>query len=177
MVLGLGTGSTAVHALDCIGDLLRRGSSTDSDPSEQNVLYDSDPSPITLKFLRFFPGASVEAIGQIEELLSEVRVIEFKGNHIRLLLKTPIPSLDILPLQYNSASFIEPAVVDHELMIEVLENNLEPMNLKRYMSELKERIARDGDPTKLPEAPVAPVVQDSKEGIIILTDFILQNHV
>ncbi|KAJ0963147.1 hypothetical protein J5N97_028269 [Dioscorea zingiberensis] len=27
--------------------------------------------------------AGVEAIGQIEELLSEVRVIQFKGNHIR----------------------------------------------------------------------------------------------
>ncbi|KAJ0986597.1 hypothetical protein J5N97_004953 [Dioscorea zingiberensis] len=87
--------------------------------------------------------AGVEAIGQIEELLSEVRVIEFKGNHIRLLLKTPIPSMDILPQQYNSASFIEPAIVDHELMIEVLENNLEPMNLEvnlvmRSLSHLAE---------------------------------------
>ncbi|KAJ0972993.1 hypothetical protein J5N97_020952 [Dioscorea zingiberensis] len=78
----------------------------------------------------------VEVIGQIEELLSEVRVIEFKGNHIRLLLKTPIPSMDILPLQYNSASFIEPAVVDHELMIEVLENNLEPMNLEIFPADV-----------------------------------------
>ncbi|KAJ0970321.1 hypothetical protein J5N97_023198 [Dioscorea zingiberensis] len=78
----------------------------------------------------------VEAIGQIEELLSEVRVIEFKGNHIRLLLKTPIPSMDILPLQYNSASFIEPAVVDHELMIEILENNLEPMNLEIFPADV-----------------------------------------
>ncbi|KAJ0961802.1 hypothetical protein J5N97_029630 [Dioscorea zingiberensis] len=80
--------------------------------------------------------AGVEAIGQIEELLSEVRVIEFKGDHIRLLLKTPIPSMDILPLQYNSASFIEPTVVDHELMIEVLENNLEPMNLEVNSDEV-----------------------------------------
>ncbi|KAJ0988878.1 hypothetical protein J5N97_007234 [Dioscorea zingiberensis] len=78
----------------------------------------------------------VEAIGQIEELLSEVRVIEFKGNHIRLLLKTPIPSVDSLPLQYNSASFIEPTVVDHELMIEVLENNLEPMKLEIFPADV-----------------------------------------
>ncbi|KAJ0963659.1 hypothetical protein J5N97_028781 [Dioscorea zingiberensis] len=44
--------------------------------------------------------------------------------------------MDILPLQYNSASFIEPAVVDHVLMIEVLENNLEPMNLEIFPADV-----------------------------------------
>lgn len=72
----------------------------------------------------------MEAIGQIEELLSDVRVIDFEGNHIRLLLKTPIPSIDSFPLQYNSACSTEPSVVDHELMIEVSEKTIAPMNLE-----------------------------------------------
>ncbi|XP_039125663.1 uncharacterized protein LOC120261746 isoform X2 [Dioscorea cayenensis subsp. rotundata] len=89
----------------------------------------------TLEYLDF-ALKRVEAIGQIEELLSDVRVIDFEGNHIRLLLKTPIPSIDSFPLQYNSACSTEPSVVDHELMIEVSEKTIAPMNLEIFPADV-----------------------------------------
>ncbi|KAM0935873.1 hypothetical protein DsansV1_C27g0197451 [Dioscorea sansibarensis] len=89
----------------------------------------------TLEYLDF-ALKRVEAIGQIEELLSGVRVIDFEGNHIKLLLKTPIPSIDSFPLQYNSACSMEPSVVDHELMIEVSEKTMEPMNLEIFPADV-----------------------------------------
>ena len=67
----------------------------------------------------------IEAIGQIEDKLSEVKVLEFEGNCIRLSLKTPIPSSDSLLLRHKLDCLFEPSIVEHELLIEVVDKTLE----------------------------------------------------
>lgn len=67
----------------------------------------------------------VEAIGQIEYMLSGVNVIELEGTCLRLSLKTPIPTSDSLLLRHKLDCLREPNVLDHELLIEVVDKTLE----------------------------------------------------
>lgn len=67
----------------------------------------------------------MEAIGQIEDKLSEVKVLEFEDNCIRLSLKTPIPSSDGLILKHKLDCLVEQSVVEHELLIEVVDKTME----------------------------------------------------
>ncbi|KAJ6801498.1 uncharacterized protein M6B38_198190 [Iris pallida] len=67
----------------------------------------------------------VEAIGQIEDKLSSVKVLGFEGNCIRLSLKTHMASSDGLFLGHKLDCMIEPSVVEHELLIELADKTME----------------------------------------------------
>lgn len=79
-----------------------------------NILQDLD-----------FVFKRIEALGQIEDKLSEVKVLKFEGNCIRLSLKTPIPSSDGLLLKHKLDCLVEQSVVEHEFLIEVVDKTLE----------------------------------------------------
>lgn len=67
----------------------------------------------------------VEAIGQVEYMLSEVKIIEFEHNCIRLFVKMSIPTSDGLVLGRKLDCAIEPCISDHELLIEVMDQTME----------------------------------------------------
>ncbi|KAG1370087.1 hypothetical protein COCNU_15G004530 [Cocos nucifera] len=74
----------------------------------------------------------VEAIGQIEYMLSGVKVIELEGTCLRLSLKTPIPTSDSLLLRHKLDCVREPTVLDHELLIEVVDKTLELKSVEGF---------------------------------------------
>ncbi|XP_077228647.1 reverse transcriptase-like protein [Tasmannia lanceolata] len=71
-----------------------------------------------------------EAIGQIEDMLSEVKVIEFDENCIRLSIRTPLMTLAGLLCRKKFDFVIEPSVVDHELLIELVDGTMELKNVE-----------------------------------------------
>ncbi|CAL9120698.1 unnamed protein product [Musa textilis] len=66
----------------------------------------------------------LEAVGQLEHMFSDVRVIDFQGSCIRLSLKTSIPNIDGFIIQHN-LDFVEPFVSEHEMLIEVTDKTME----------------------------------------------------
>lgn len=62
-----------------------------------------------------------DAIEQIEDLLTGLKVAAFTENCIRLSLQTYIPKLE----GSRKIEGIEPSVLNHELLIEVLEGTME----------------------------------------------------
>lgn len=67
----------------------------------------------------------IEAIEHIEDKLSDIKVLEFEGNCIRLSLKTPIPSSNSLLLKHKFDCLADHSIVEHELLIEVVDVTLE----------------------------------------------------
>ncbi|XP_020245895.1 uncharacterized protein LOC109823880 isoform X2 [Asparagus officinalis] len=78
----------------------------------------------------------MEAIGQIEDKLSQVKVLEFEDNCIRLSLKTPIPSSESLLLRHKLDYQVEPSTVEHELLIEVVEKTLEVHKVEIFPNDV-----------------------------------------
>lgn len=62
-----------------------------------------------------------DAIEQIEDLLTGLKVTAFTENCIRLSLQTHIPKLE----GSRKIEGIEPSVLNHELLLEVLEGTME----------------------------------------------------
>ncbi|XP_038989757.1 uncharacterized protein LOC103706522 isoform X4 [Phoenix dactylifera] len=77
-----------------------------------------------------------EAIGQIEYMLSGVKVIELEGTCLRLSLKTPIPTSDSFLLRHKLDCIREPTVMDHELLIEVVDKTLELKSVEIFPSDV-----------------------------------------
>ncbi|WOL11402.1 hypothetical protein Cni_G20164 [Canna indica] len=65
-----------------------------------------------------------EAFGQLENMFSEVKVIDYQGGCIRLSLKTPIPNLDGFLLRHKF-DYMDPSVAEHEMLIELTERTME----------------------------------------------------
>ncbi|XP_073099269.1 uncharacterized protein [Elaeis guineensis] len=78
----------------------------------------------------------VEAIGQIEYMFSGVKVIELEGTCLRLSLKTPIPTPDSLLLRHKLDCAREPTVLDHELLIEVVDKTLELKSVEIFPNDV-----------------------------------------
>jgi len=66
-----------------------------------------------------------DAIEQIEDALTGLKVIVFTENCIRLSLRTYIPKLEGLLYQHTIEDIIEPSEINHELLIEVREGTME----------------------------------------------------
>lgn len=67
----------------------------------------------------------VDAIEQIEDGLTGLKVIAFTENCIRLSLQTYTTELEDLLHQQKIEQIVEPFEVIHELLIEVLEGTME----------------------------------------------------
>ncbi|KAB5520847.1 hypothetical protein DKX38_025166 [Salix brachista] len=74
-------------------------------------------------------GKWFDAIEQIQDVLSGLKVIEFDGTCIRLSLRTYIPKQDVLCLQKIEETN-EPYEINHEFLIEVTDGSMEIKNVE-----------------------------------------------
>ncbi|KAF9594281.1 hypothetical protein IFM89_028938 [Coptis chinensis] len=61
----------------------------------------------------------IEAVGQIEDMFTGIKVVDFDGSEIRLSLETFIPTLDDFFSQQKMVFTSNPPTVNHELFIKV----------------------------------------------------------
>nr|XP_009405498.1 PREDICTED: uncharacterized protein LOC103988637 [Musa acuminata subsp. malaccensis]XP_009405499.1 PREDICTED: uncharacterized protein LOC103988637 [Musa acuminata subsp. malaccensis] len=77
----------------------------------------------------------LEAVGHLEHMFSDARVIDFQGSCIRLSLKTPIPNIDGFISQHN-LDFVEPFVSEHEMLIEVIDKTMELKSVEIFPDDV-----------------------------------------
>ncbi|KAJ4969036.1 hypothetical protein NE237_015737 [Protea cynaroides] len=77
----------------------------------------------------------VEAIQQIEDALTSLKIIDFEGNHIRLSLKTFIPTLEDLPCP-QKMEISETLIQEHELLIEVIDGTMDLKNVEIFPNDV-----------------------------------------
>lgn len=77
-----------------------------------------------------------ESVSQIEDKLSDVKVLEFEGNCIRISMKTSVPSSDGLLFRHKFDNLVKPHVVEHELLVEVVDNTLELRKVEIFPNDV-----------------------------------------
>lgn len=70
----------------------------------------------------------IEAIENIEEALTGLKVIDFEENTIKVSLKTYIP--EGVMCQLNAEDYIKQSEVNHELLIEVVNGTMDLKNVE-----------------------------------------------
>ncbi|KAJ6751334.1 hypothetical protein OIU85_001828 [Salix viminalis] len=80
-------------------------------------------------------GKWFDAIEQIQDVLSGLKVIEFDGTCIRLSLRTYIPKQDVLCLQKIEETN-EPYEINHEFLIEVTDGSMEIKNVEMFPNDI-----------------------------------------
>ncbi|KAG8636902.1 uncharacterized protein LOC110601451 isoform X2 [Manihot esculenta] len=78
----------------------------------------------------------IDAVEQIEDALSGLKVIEFDGVYIRLSLRTYLPKLEDLLCPQKIEDAAEPSEVNHELLIEVVNGSMELKNAEIFPSDV-----------------------------------------
>ncbi|CAM8893368.1 unnamed protein product [Rhodiola kirilowii] len=78
----------------------------------------------------------LEAVENIEDTLTGVRVLGYEKNCIRFAVRTYIPSLDGSFSEPKVGDIPDPFVLDHELSIKVVDGTLEPENLLVIPSDI-----------------------------------------
>lgn len=76
-----------------------------------------------------------DAIEQIEDVLSGLKVIEFDGTCIRLSLRTYIPKQDVLFLQKIEETNV-PYEINHEFLIEVTNGSVEIKKVEMFPNDI-----------------------------------------
>ncbi|KAF3619776.1 putative invertase inhibitor-like [Capsicum annuum] len=76
-----------------------------------------------------------EAIEQIEDAFSGLKIVEFEGNHIRLSLRTFIPNLENLP-HNHTIDVAEPPEQNHELLIELMDGTMELKHVEIFPNDV-----------------------------------------
>lgn len=71
-----------------------------------------------------------DAVEQIEDSLTGLKVIDFDGKCFRLSMQTYIPKLEESLFQHKIEDVIEPSDVNHELLIEVIDGTMEIKNVE-----------------------------------------------
>lgn len=71
-----------------------------------------------------------DAVEQIEDSLTGLKVIDFDGKCFRLSMQTYIPTLEESSFQHKIEDVIEPSEVNHELLIEVIDGTMEIKNVE-----------------------------------------------
>lgn len=74
----------------------------------------------------------VEAVRQIEDFFTGLKVLDFDGDRVRFSLETSIPTLSNLVRQLNMEFTDTPATVIHELFVEVYSGTLELRNVEIF---------------------------------------------
>ncbi|XP_050219542.1 uncharacterized protein LOC126669938 [Mercurialis annua] len=77
----------------------------------------------------------VDAVEQIEEAFSGLKVIEFDGSYIRLSLQTYLPKFEDLMCQHKIED-AEPSEVIHEFLIEVVSESMELRNVEMFPNDI-----------------------------------------
>ncbi|KAF2288907.1 hypothetical protein GH714_022723 [Hevea brasiliensis] len=78
----------------------------------------------------------IDAVEQIDDTLSGLKVIEFDGICIRLSLRTYLPKLEDLLCQQKIEGAAEPSEVNHELLIEVVNGTMELKNAEIFPNDV-----------------------------------------
>ncbi|PHT85310.1 hypothetical protein T459_07416 [Capsicum annuum] len=76
-----------------------------------------------------------EAIEQIEDAFSGLKIVEFEGNNIRLSLRTFIPNLENLP-HNHTIDVAEPPEQNHELLIELMDGTMELKHVEIFPNDV-----------------------------------------
>ncbi|XP_010527468.1 PREDICTED: uncharacterized protein LOC104804805 [Tarenaya hassleriana] len=77
-----------------------------------------------------------DAVEQVEDALTGLKVLEFDGNSIRLQLQTYIPKLDGLFGQHKIDDTTEPSESIHELLIEIKDETLEIKKVEMFPNDV-----------------------------------------
>lgn len=72
----------------------------------------------------------IEAVENIEEALTGLKVIDFEGNTIRVSLRTYLPDVEGMMCQLNADDNMKQSEVNHELLIEVVDGTMELKNVE-----------------------------------------------
>ncbi|KAL9411295.1 hypothetical protein AB3S75_044982 [Citrus x aurantiifolia] len=77
-----------------------------------------------------------DAVEQIEDSLTGLKVIDFDGKCFRLSMQTYIPTLEESSFQHKIEDVIEPSEVNHELLIEVIDGTMEIKNVEMFPNDV-----------------------------------------
>ncbi|KAH9649796.1 reverse transcriptase domain-containing protein [Citrus sinensis] len=77
-----------------------------------------------------------DAVEQIEDTLTGLKVIDFDGKCFRLSMQTYIPTLEESSFQHKIEDVIEPSEVNHELLIEVIDGTMEIKNVEMFPNDV-----------------------------------------
>ncbi|XVE81283.1 hypothetical protein DITRI_Ditri15bG0051500 [Diplodiscus trichospermus] len=78
----------------------------------------------------------LDAVEQIEEALTGLKVIGFDGNCIRLSLQTFIPKVEGLLCQNMIEDIAEPSEMNHELLVEIMDGTMEVKNVEMFPNDV-----------------------------------------
>ena len=79
----------------------------------------------------FFVFCRIEALENIEEALTGLKVIDFEGNIIRVSLRTYIPVVEGVMCQLSvEDDNIKLSEVNHELLMELIDGTMELKNVE-----------------------------------------------
>ncbi|TYI84338.1 hypothetical protein E1A91_D05G356900v1 [Gossypium mustelinum] len=78
----------------------------------------------------------LDALEQIEDALTGLKVIGFDGNCIRLSLQTYIPKVEGVLCQNMSEDISEPSEMNHELLVEIVDGIMEVKNVEMFPNDV-----------------------------------------
>ncbi|KAM3357056.1 hypothetical protein P3S68_023770 [Capsicum galapagoense] len=123
------------------GGVLNKGNLS-SAPAEYNFKIfelgnQLEKSKLNLKSLEDLESTfnRFEAIEQIEDAFSGLKIVEFEGNHVRLSLRTFIPNLENLP-HNHTIDVAEPPEQNHELLIELMDGTMELKHVEIFPNDV-----------------------------------------
>ncbi|XVF29068.1 hypothetical protein REPUB_Repub15cG0088200 [Reevesia pubescens] len=93
---------------------------------------------IVLKSLQDLDSTSkrFDALEQIEDALTGLKVIGYDGNCIRLSLQTYIPKVEGLLCQKTNEDIAEPSEMNHELLVEIMDGTMEVKNVEMFPNDV-----------------------------------------
>lgn len=97
---------------------------------EKNKIILNSLQDLDFVFKRF------DAVEQIEDSLTGLKVIDFDGKCFRLSMQTYIPTLEESLFQHKIEDVIEPSEVNHELLIEVIDGTMEIKNVEMFPNDV-----------------------------------------
>ncbi|XP_034686208.1 uncharacterized protein LOC117914829 isoform X3 [Vitis riparia] len=112
------------------GALVDYSSSAEDQLDSRTAHGDNNFEDLDYTFKRF------EAIEKIEDALTGLKVIDFEGNCIRLSLSTFIPNLEGLLCEQKIEAVNEPSELNHELLIEVMDQSMELKNVEIFPNDV-----------------------------------------
>lgn len=72
----------------------------------------------------------LDALEQIEDALTGLKVIGFDGNCIRVSLQTYIPKVEGVLCQNMIEDIAQPSEMNHELLVEIMDGTMEVKNVE-----------------------------------------------
>ncbi|XVF84601.1 hypothetical protein PTKIN_Ptkin17bG0050500 [Pterospermum kingtungense] len=93
---------------------------------------------LILKSLQDFDSKfkRLDALEQIEDALTGLKVIGFDGNCIRLSLQTYIPKVEGVLGQNMIEDIAEPSEMNHELLVEIMDGTMEVKNVEMFPNDV-----------------------------------------